>query len=49
MEQLIELAVNVSSKVLVASGILLFRYLEKTTLIKHYKKKIDQLLNEKKE
>lgn len=37
--------VKFGSQVLVGAGILMFRYIEKTTLIKHYKKKLDELIN----
>lgn len=37
--------VKFGSQILVGAGILMFRYMEKTSLIKHYKKKLDELIN----
>ncbi len=37
--------IKFGSQLLVATGILAFRYIEKTSVIKHYKKKLEELLN----
>ncbi len=44
---MMDFLVEVGSKVLAASAILIIRYIEKSAIIKHYRKKFDRLLDEK--
>jgi hypothetical protein len=41
--------VKFGSQILVGAGILMFRYIEKSSVIKHYKKKINELLENSRE